>query len=113
MRRGDDMTGSFSGILKVILGTFDVEGSKKSVEFLVNSLSALGVEKVWLKVPPFSVEEVDVLGPLRFKLFGALAAGKPVEVSIVADEPTIQYLEEELGSGLKGAILTLETATGV
>ncbi len=106
------MARRFEGILKVILGTFDIEGSKRSVEFLVNSLGALGIDRVWLKVPPLRNEEIDVLGALRFKLFGALASGKPVEVSIVADEETVLFLQEELGSGLQGAIITLETATG-
>ncbi len=109
--RGDDMAMSFEGVLRIIMGAFDMEGAKRNVEFLVNSLGAMGIDRVWLKIPPGEIEVVDVAGPLRFKLFGALAAGKPADISIVASEEVVEFLQEELGSGLQGAILTLETAT--
>ncbi len=100
------------GILKVVLSSLGIEGSRKNVEFLMNSLLALGVEKVWVKVPPLPFKEYGVR-ELRFYLFGRLSTGLPVEIAIVEDESLLSFLEEELGSGLTGAIITFEPSSKV
>ena len=97
------------GILRIIMGNFDIERAKKEIDFLVNSLVVLGIDTIRLIVPPLFRKEIDVRRDLRFLLFKNLANGKPVEMQIEAPEDELLFLEEEFGSGLSGAIITLET----
>ncbi len=99
------------GKMKIIYGNFSTESARRDIEFLSNSLMALGVEEIIMKIPPEKTERVPVDGSLRFRLFGSLIGGSLVELVIEAPMEVLSYLEEELGSGLSSAIITVEATS--